>query len=92
MLNEPKAGFRLGLSISAFVHILRCADGRYYVGSARGESLDHRIGEHQAGTYPGSKSRMRPVALMWSEPFDWITDAIAMERRVMGWTRANKKR
>ncbi|MCJ2109095.1 GIY-YIG nuclease family protein [Methylobacterium sp. E-041] len=77
--------------MSAFVYILRCADGSYYVGSARGESLDRRIGEHQAGTYPGYTSRRRPVELVWSESFDRITDAIAMERRLKGWTRAKKE-
>jgi predicted GIY-YIG superfamily endonuclease len=37
----------------AFVYILCCADGSYYVGSSRGELLDKRLGEHQAGTYAG---------------------------------------
>ena len=32
--------------MSAFVYILLCADGGYYVGSARGETPDKRLGEH----------------------------------------------
>jgi putative endonuclease len=30
------------------------------------------------------------VQLVWSEHFDRITDAIAMERRIKGWSRAKK--
>ncbi len=39
--------------MNAFVYLLRCSDGSYYVGSARGESLDKRLGEHEAGIYAG---------------------------------------
>ena len=77
--------------MSAFVYILRCADGSYYVGSARGTSLDKRIGEHQAGTYPGYTSQRRPVTLVYAELFERITDAVAMERRIKGWSRAKKE-
>ena len=70
--------------MTAFVYILRCADDRYYVGSARGETLDKRLGEHQAGTLPGYTSGRRPVSLVYAESFDRITDAIAFERRVKG--------
>ncbi|TGE00769.1 GIY-YIG nuclease family protein [Methylobacterium nonmethylotrophicum] len=77
--------------MNAFVYILRCADNSYYVGSARGTSLDKRIGEHQAGTYPGHTRQRRPVTLVYAEMFERITDAIAMERRVKGWSRAKKE-
>ena len=75
----------------AFVYILRCADSSYYVGSARGESLDKRLGEHHAGTFPGYTSSRRPVALVYAAQFEWITDAIAFERRLKGWSRAKKE-
>ena len=77
--------------MSAFVYMLRCSDGSYYVGSARGENLDKRLSEHQAGTYPGYTSRRRPVTLVYAEQFDRITDAIAAERRLKGWSRAKKE-
>ena len=77
--------------VTAFVYRLRCSDGSYYVGSARGESLDKRLSEHQAGTYPGYTSRRRPVTLVYAEQFDRITDAIAAERRIKGWSRAKKE-
>ncbi len=75
--------------MSAFAYMLRCADGSYYVGSARG--ISKRVAEHQAGTYPGYTSSRRPVELVWSEHFDRVIDAIAAERRIKGWSRAKKE-
>ena len=77
--------------MTAFVYILRCADGSYYVGSSRGESLDKRLGEHQAGTYAGYTSHRRPVTLVWSEQFGRFDEAVAFERRLKGWSRAKKE-
>jgi putative endonuclease len=74
-----------------FVYMLRCSDGSYYVGSARGDHLERRIGEHQAGTYPGYTSTRRPVTLVWSQHFERIADAVLMERRLKGWSRAKKE-
>ena len=77
--------------MSAFVYMLRCRDGSYYVGSTRGESVERRVGEHQDGTYPGYTSRRRPVTLVWCEHFDRIGDAVLTERRLKGWSRAKKE-
>lgn len=77
--------------MSAFVYRLRCADGSYYVGSARGESLDKRLSEHHAGTTVGYTSTRRPVTLVYADHFDRITDASAAERRIKGWSRAKKE-
>ena len=77
--------------MGAFVYMLRCADGSYYVGSATGEDLTLRIAQHQAGTFEGYTSLRRPVELVWSEYFDRITDAIALERKIKGWSRAKKE-
>ena len=74
----------------AFVYMLWCADGSYYVGTATGDDLTQRIAEHNSGAYPGYTSTRRPVHLVWSEHFARITDAIAVERQVKGWTRAKK--
>ena len=74
----------------AYAYMLRCADGSYYVGSAR-LGLERRIGEHNSGTYGGYTSTRRPVTLVWAEHFQLITDAIAAERRVKGWSRAKKE-
>ncbi|WP_432278013.1 GIY-YIG nuclease family protein [Methylobacterium aquaticum] len=46
---------------------MRCSDDSYYVGSARGTTLDKRLGEHQAGIRPGCTRQRRPVTLVYAE-------------------------
>jgi putative endonuclease len=53
--------------------------------------LEKRIGEHQAGAYDGYTAERRPVVLAYSQYFDRITDAIAAERQVKGWSRVKKE-
>jgi putative endonuclease len=79
------------MHMGAFVYMLRCADGSYYVGIATGDDLTVRIAEHQAGTYPGYTSSRRPVEVVWSDHFERITDAITAERQLKGWSRAKKE-
>ena len=76
--------------MSAYVYVLRCADGSYYVGSTR-DTLEKRIGEHDSGTFGGYTARRRPVELVWHQHFERITDAIAAERQLKGWSRAKKE-
>jgi putative endonuclease len=78
------------MSEGAFLYILRCADGSYYTGTAR-SALEQRIAEHNAGTHHGYTAKRRPVTLVFSQWFDQITDAIAAERQVKGWSRAKKE-
>ena len=77
--------------MGAYVYMLRCSDGSYYVGSATGNDLTRRMQEHETGAYRGYTSRRRPVQLVWSEHFGSIIDAIAVERQIKGWTRAKKE-
>jgi putative endonuclease len=77
--------------MGAYVYMLRCADASYYVGSATGNDLTRRIREHQVGAYRGYTFKRRPVQLVWSEHFDRIIDAIAVERQPKGWSRAKKE-
>ncbi len=76
--------------MNAFVYILRCSDGSYYVGSTR-DSLEARLAKHNSGFYGGYTVSRRPVELTWSQDFDRITDAIAAERQLKGWGRAKKQ-
>jgi putative endonuclease len=77
--------------MGAYVYMLNCADGSYYIASATGSDLGQRISEHQSGVRPGYTQSRRPVRLVWSEYFDRITDAIAAERKLKGWSRAKKR-
>ena len=76
--------------MNAHVYILRCSDGSYYVGSTR-TSLEERLAQHDAGSFGGYTARRRPVELVFEQDFDRITDAIAAERQLKGWTRAKKE-
>ena len=73
-----------------YVYILECADRSYYVGLTE-RSLDDRLAEHIDGTYQGYTHKRRPVKLVWSEEFGRLTDAIARERQLKGWSRAKKE-
>jgi putative endonuclease len=74
----------------AWLYILPCSDGSYYVGTTR-SSLEIRIAQHNAGTFGGYTKSRRPVELVFSEWFDRITDAIENERKLKGWSRAKKE-
>ncbi|HKO10018.1 MAG TPA: GIY-YIG nuclease family protein [Alphaproteobacteria bacterium] len=74
----------------AFVYLLRCSDGSYYVGSTRG-SLEGRIAEHNAGHFGGYTKDRRPVDLVFHQEFARIEDAIAAERQIKGWRREKKE-
>jgi putative endonuclease len=77
--------------MGAFVYMVLCSDRSIYVGSATGDDLSKRTAEHNAGIYRGYTFTRRPVRLIWSEHFDQITDAIAAERQIKGWSRPKKE-
>jgi putative endonuclease len=69
--------------------MLRCADGRYYVGHT--DNLPHRLGQHDAGLAGGYTHNRRPVALVWSQEFPTRYEALVAERQIKGWSRAKKE-
>jgi putative endonuclease len=78
--------------MSCFFYILKCADGSYYTGTYRGDNLETRISEHNNGHYKDAyTSSRRPVSLLFAEQFSTITDAIATERQIKGWSRKKKE-
>jgi putative endonuclease len=74
----------------AFLYILRCADGSFYIGTTR-TSLEIRIAQHNAGLFGGYTATRRPVTLVFSQWFERITDAIENERKLKKWSRAKKE-
>lgn len=74
----------------AWLYILLCADGSYYTGTTRA-TLELRLAEHNSGRYDGYTSKRLPVTLVYSQWFERITDVIAAERQVKGWSRAKKE-
>jgi putative endonuclease len=57
----------------------------------RTTGLEQRVAEHNAGHYGGYTGTRRPVRLVFSQWFERITDAIAAERQIKGWSRAKKE-
>jgi putative endonuclease len=79
------------LMLGAWVYILQCNGGGYYVGVTR-RSPDERASEHNSGVDPQAWTfRRRPCALVWCEHFERIDEAIACERQIKGWSRAKKE-
>jgi predicted GIY-YIG superfamily endonuclease len=76
--------------MSAYLYILRCADGSYYVGTTR-QDLEQRINEHHAGTFGGFTAHRRPVTLVFHQSFERVEDAVSAERQIKGWRRAKKE-
>jgi predicted GIY-YIG superfamily endonuclease len=73
----------------AWMYILECADGSYYVGSTK--DIKRRLMEHQSGLGANYTSRRLPVKLVYSEEFERVADAFAREKQVQNWSRAKRE-
>jgi predicted GIY-YIG superfamily endonuclease len=69
-------------------YMLHCADRTFYVGHT--DDLEDRIAAHASGTVPGYTSTRLPITLVWSQEFPSRIEALEMERRLKGWSRAKK--
>lgn len=78
--------------MGCFLYLLQCADGCYCVGTHPGADLATRVSEHDNGHFAEAyTAARRPVGLVFAEEFANITDAIAAERRIKGWSRAKEE-
>jgi predicted GIY-YIG superfamily endonuclease len=73
----------------AWMYILECADGSYYVGSTK--DIERRLWEHQSGLGAKYTSRRLPVKLVYSEEYEHVADAFAREKQVQNWSRAKRE-
>ncbi|HEX5306948.1 MAG TPA: GIY-YIG nuclease family protein [Dyella sp.] len=71
-----------------FLYILRCADGSLYIGHT--DDLDRRMEQHDLGRGCAYTATRRPVKLIHAEAFETRYEALTMERRLKGWSRAKK--
>ena len=71
------------------VYLLACGDGSYYVGHT--DSLEMRVGQHQAGVCEGYTRSRLPVALLKAEGFETRIEALSAEMQLKGWSRAKKE-
>jgi putative endonuclease len=72
-----------------FVYILRCADGSLYTGYALDPRARMRV--HNAGRGARYTSGRRPVRLVYSEPFETLSEALKREYELKQWPRARKQ-
>ena len=73
----------------AWMYILECSDGSYYVGSTK--DLEYRLSEHQEGKGARYTSRRLPVKLVYSEEYERVSDAYVREKQVQNWSRAKRE-
>ena len=75
---------------SYFVYILKCCDDSYYKGITN--NLERRILEHKTGLNIECYTfKRRPIELMWFEIFNDVSNAIATEKQIKGWSRRKKE-
>jgi putative endonuclease len=73
-----------------FVYIVECSDKSYYTGVTN--NIERRIWEHNNEESPPSYTfKRRPVILKYCQRFQDITQAIAWEKQVKGWSRKKKE-
>ena len=70
------------------LYVLECADGSLYIGHT--DDLDRRMEQHDQGQGCAYTATRRPVTLLHTEAFETRYEALTMERRLKGWSRAKK--
>jgi putative endonuclease len=73
----------------AWMYILECCDGSYYIGSTK--NLKLRLSQHQEGIGANYTSKRLPVELVYCEEYDRVSDAFYREKQVQGWRRAKRE-
>ncbi len=73
----------------AWMYILECADGSYYIGSTNG--LERRLLVHQEGQGARYTTRRLPVRLVYSEECNHVAEAFEREKQVQNWSRAKRE-
>jgi putative endonuclease len=72
-----------------WVYMLKCADSSFYVGHT--DNLETRLAQHNLGSFPTCYTfNRRPVQLIYSQEFGTRDEALSMEVRIKGWSRAKK--
>ena len=73
----------------AWMYILECADGSYYVGSTK--DLERRLLENQEGRGARYTTRRLPVKLVYFEEYNHVAEAFEREKQVQNWGRAKRE-
>lgn len=73
----------------ACVYILRCTDGKFYVGST--EDLEDRLRRHLSGNGCDYTKHHKVEQLVYTEEYPTYKEAFKRERQLHGWSRAKKE-
>ena len=73
----------------AWMYILECKDGSYYVGSTT--DIERRMWQHNRGEGAAYTARRRPVKVVFTAEFANVEDAYAAEKQVQGWRRDKRE-
>ena len=80
---------RVNGKVMAFsLYILQCSDGTLYTGHT--DDLDERMRQHDAGKHDSYTASRRPLKLLHVEEFESRYEALTMERKLKGWSKAKK--
>lgn len=71
-----------------WLYIIECRDRTLYVGHT--DDLDQRMRCHDEGKLDSYTASRRPLRLLLAQEFESRYEALAMERKLKGWTRAKK--
>jgi predicted GIY-YIG superfamily endonuclease len=74
--------------MSFTLYILLCADGTLYVGHT--DDMITRMQQHDLGQGSRYTATRRPLKLLHSQEFESRYEALEMERKLKGWSRAKK--
>ncbi|MCB9497193.1 MAG: GIY-YIG nuclease family protein [Fibrobacteria bacterium] len=72
----------------AWLYILECSDGSFYVGSTI--DLERRVAQHKSGEGAVYTRSRRPLKLVFSQEFQRLEEAFLREKQVQGWNRAKR--
>jgi predicted GIY-YIG superfamily endonuclease len=70
------------------LYILLCCDGTLYVGHT--DDMVARMERHDLGQGSAYTSSRRPLKLLHTEEFESRYEALAMERKLKGWSHSKK--
>jgi predicted GIY-YIG superfamily endonuclease len=71
------------------LYILECSDGTFYISHT--DDLNQRLAHHDQGKGCIHTSTRRPLNLIHTEGFETRYEALTMERKLKGWSRAKKQ-
>jgi putative endonuclease len=75
---------------SYYVYMLRCIDGTFYTGVTN--DIHGRYAEHCSGLHETAYTyTRRPLHLEYVGEFQWITEAIAFEKKLKTWSHRKKR-